>query len=137
MATNLIVITDALRDIGVINEVETPSAEQGSHALRQLNNLMSQWLEDDCDLGYFTQTSTADTCPIPPWAEGGVKAGLALFLAPTYGKSVSAEFVAKAESLISTVQRKCLVEKMRAANMDFMPMGEGNRYRGRSILTDS
>lgn len=134
MTTNVSIIADALRDIGVISEAESPSAEDGSFALRQLNDLMDQWLIDECGLGYFKQTSTTATCPIPPWAEGGVKAGLALFMAPNYGASLSAEFVAKATMLVNAVKRKCLLEQMEGADMSHMPVGDGRRTR--SILTD-
>ncbi|MFM2115592.1 MAG: hypothetical protein RI908_1333, partial [Actinomycetota bacterium] len=40
MATNLEIITDALRELNVISEIDTPSAEQGAHALRKLNDLL-------------------------------------------------------------------------------------------------
>lgn len=136
MTTNVQIISDALRDINVISEIDSPSAEQGSHALRQLNHMMDLWRLDDCDLGYFKQTSTTATCPIPEWSEGGVKSGLALFLATTYGASLSPEFVVKAEELINAVKRRCLIEKLEGADMSHLPIGDGKRRRGNSILTD-
>ena len=38
--TNLKVIEDALRDINVISEIDSASFEQGSYALRKLNQMM-------------------------------------------------------------------------------------------------
>lgn len=136
MATNSQIIADALRDIGVISEIETPSAEQGQHGLRQLNNMLEMWTENDCELGYFKQSSTTAQCPIPEWSEAGVKAGLGLFLAPGYGVNLSREFVAKAQDAVSMIGRKCISEKVRGANMDFMPMGEGQHGRS-NILNDT
>lgn len=72
MSTNLEIITDALRAINVLDETETASAEQGVYCLRQLNQMLAAWEVDDIALGYFAQTSTAVTCPIPDWAEVGV-----------------------------------------------------------------
>ena len=51
MSTNLQIITDALRSINVIDETETPSAEQGSHCLRQMNQMLAEWAVDGIVLG--------------------------------------------------------------------------------------
>ena len=66
--TNTQVITRALREINVINEVQAPTAEQGAQALSKLNSLMEAWKEDSLDVGYFEQSTTSDTCPIPDYA---------------------------------------------------------------------
>lgn len=132
--TNLQVITDALRDINVIAETETPSAEQGSHALRKLNQMMEQWLIDGINLQYFAQTSTADNIPVPEYAEKGVTAALSIELAPTYGATVSVELAAKYDSGWGTICRKALQPPQ--ASMAHLPRGEGQAPRN-NILTDS
>jgi hypothetical protein len=126
MATNLEIIADALREINVISEIDSPSAEQGAHALRKLNELLGS--EEEIELGYFAQSSTTDTCPIPRWAERGVKAKLALEVASTYGATVSAELAAKLDEAWGVIVRKAMVEKLRERDMSSMPMGEGH-YR--------
>lgn len=135
MSTNLEVISDALRDLNVISEVDTPSAEQGAHALRKLNELMETWTENDIALGYFKQTSTTDDCPIPDWAQKGVKAALSVDLAPTYGATISAELAKKYDDGFGMIQRKCINEKMRPARMDHMPIGSGNYGSGWDITS--
>lgn len=124
MATNLEIITDALREINVISEIDSPSAEQGAHALRKLNELMAS--EEEIELGYFAQSSTTDTCPIPRWSERGVKAKLALEVASTYGATVSAELASKLDEAWGVIVRKAMVEKLRERDMTSMPLGESH-----------
>jgi len=134
MTTNVEIITDALREINVIHELETPSAEQGKYSMRRLNLMIEAWTEDGIDLGYFPQTDTTATIQIPAWAEAGVIAKLAIRLAPHYGATVSQELIDDAETGYSMILRKSLVEKNRPADMSHMPLGMGGR--GRNILTD-
>lgn len=128
--TNGQVIKDALRDINVISEAEINSlpAEMGKESLRRLNQVMESWKENDVDVGYFAQTDTTATCPIPEWAELAVTGALMISLASKYGATVSQEALAVADSAISMVQRKVLVEKIEGADMSFMPSGHG-RFR--------
>src|SRR5690606_18588553 len=69
MTTNIQLIGDALRLINVINEVKTPSAEQGATALRVLNQLMEEWEECGIKVQYYEQTSTSVNFPCPAWTE--------------------------------------------------------------------
>ena len=66
--SNSQLITEALALIGVLQETETLSAEQGAHGLRKLNALMADWEQDGVDLQYFEQTTLADDTPIPDHA---------------------------------------------------------------------
>lgn len=138
MTTNLTIIEDALRDIDVISEIESASAEQGSFCLRRLNQMMELWKEHDIDIGWFSQSSTADTIPVPDWAELGVISSLAIAIAPTYSASISLELAAIAEVSAGTILRKSLSEKLTGASMSHLPVGAGKYYRSRrNILTDS
>lgn len=138
MATLLSVIDDALRDINVISEVDNASAEQGSYALRRLNQMMDLWRETkDIDLGYFNQTSTAGDIPVPDWALLAVTTGLSVAIAPKYGASVSGELMSVAASSIGGVQTKLIVEKKKGVDLSYLPVGAGHYGRGNNILTDS
>jgi len=138
MATLLSVIDDALRDINVISEVENASAEQGSFALRKLNQMMDLWRETkDIDLGYFNQTSTSGTIPVPDWSLLAVTSGLSIALAPKYGATVSNELIAVADSSIKGVQSKLQIEKKKGVDLSYLPVGSGHYGRGNNILTDS
>ena len=137
MTTNLVIIEDALRDIGVISEIDSASSEQGSYCLRKLNQFMEAWKENSIDLGWFAQSSTTDTIPIPDWAELGVTATLSIVVAPNYGATVSQELIAVADAAAGMILRKSLVEKLTGADMSHLPVGAGKRHGHRNILTDS
>lgn len=135
--TNLQVIEDALREINVISEVDNASPEQGKYALRKLNQLMEVWKENDIDLGYFKQTTTTGTCPIPDWAELGVTMALGIMCAPKYGATVSRETAAVADTAMGMIGRKSISEKLDNADMSHMPVGSGWIGDGYNIETDA
>lgn len=138
MSTNLQVITDCLRSLNVIDETETPSAEQGAHCLRQLNQMLATWKDaDGVDLGYFEQSNTAATCPVPAWAETGVYGKLALRVAKHFGASVSVETAALADDGYSTILRVIANQKLEGADMSHLPMGSGSYGAGFNITTGS
>src|SRR5688500_10224862 len=87
MATNIALITDALRLLGVIGETESPGPEQGSHALGRLNRMVEQWTEDGIELGWYEQALPTDEAPLPKWAERGVISKHAQDLRPFYPAS--------------------------------------------------
>ena len=131
MTTNIEIIEDALREINVISEVDTASDEQGSFALRKLNQMMELWKERDIDnLGWYSQSDTTETAPIPDYAELAVTTNLAIALAPKYGASISMELGAIAASAFQTVQRKSISEKLDNTDMSHMPVGSGG-FEGR------
>jgi hypothetical protein len=135
--TNTQVITRALREINVINEVQAPTAEQGAQALSKLNSLMEAWKEDSLDVGYFEQSTTSDTCPIPDYAEGAVIHALAIECAPQYGASASAELAAKLNYYLKLLRRKIVLEKLDNTDMTHLPGGAGH-FAGRyDISTDN
>lgn len=137
MSTNLEIIEGALREINVLSEIESASAEQGAFALRKLNQIMDVLKEQDVDFGWFAQTATTDTIPIPDWAELGVTSALAIAAAPKYGATVSAELAAVADTSIEMIKRKSISEKLTNTDMSHLPVGTGNyNARRRSILTD-
>jgi hypothetical protein len=135
--TNLTVIEDALREINVISEVDNASAEQGSDSLRRLNQMMEVWREDGIDFGYYPQTETNESCPIPDWAELAVTTGLAITLAPKFGASISAELAAVGSKTYRAVSRKSLSEKLDNMDMTQLPIGQGHFGHGYDINTDN
>ena len=134
--TNLQVINDALREINVISEVDDASSEQGKYALRKLNQMMEVWRESDVEVGYFAQTSTTGTCPIPDWAELAVTQGLAIACASKYGATVSAEMIAVADAAVHMLKRKTINEKLDNTDMSHMPPGTGHIGAGYDINSE-
>ena len=133
MATNLDLITASLRLCHVISETQTADADQGVTGLAQLNRMLEMWTENQIELGWFEQTLTGDTAPLPKWAEQGVISKLAQLLTGIYDDTVLAKWVWD-DSLngYGMIARKTMVERMRGANNDHLPSGSGNRG---SILT--
>lgn len=124
MSTNLQIITDALRGIGVISEIQTPSSEQGAAALRTLNQMMEQWeVAEGIKLGWFNQTSTTATIPVPSWAEMAVMSSLGLRLAPIYGASVSPEFGAVGSDAYQALLRVVTNANLQPVDMSHLPLG--------------
>jgi hypothetical protein len=135
--TNIELIGDALRELTIISEIQTPSAEQGAHALRKLNQMMAKWIEDGVNMGtWFPQASTSDVCPIPDYAEEGVTCKLALALASNYGAAavISPGLLDSADSGYSTILRTAVNAALPVGRMLNRPCGEGDDYPG-NILT--
>lgn len=127
MTTNIQLIGDALRLINVINEIETPSAEQGATALRVLNQMMEEWEECGIKVQYYAQTSTSVDFPCPAYTESAVTAALAIRLAPFFGASVSPELAAQYDIAYSSLLRKAMNAKLQPVDMSHLPLGEGTR----------
>ncbi len=128
--TNLSLIRDALRALNVIDETQDPSAEQGVLCLGDLNQMLFGWAADGIDLQFFKQTSPLDNCPIPDWAEAGVKYKLALRIPHHYGATVPISVVAAADEGYATILRKSI--EVPRASMDHLPMG--SRYGNGDII---
>lgn len=127
MTTNIQLIGDALRLVNVINEVETPSAEQGATALRVLNQLMEEWEECGIKVQYYEQTSTSVNFPCPAWTESAVTSALAIRLAPFFGASVSPEVAAQYDMAYSALLRKAMNAKLQPVDMTHLPVGEPHK----------
>lgn len=127
MTTNVTIIGDALRLLNVIAEGQSVSAEQGTPALRALNQMMAAWEEDGVEIGYFAQSSTTDTIPVPDWAEKGVTSKLAQRLQASYPGSQLEPWVHdNSQNGVGLIDRKCMVESLKPARMDtVLPSGEG------------
>lgn len=138
MSTNLQIITDTLRSLNVIDETETPSSEQGQHCLRRMNQMLAEWKDaNSIDLGYFEQSSTAATCPIPAWAETGVWGQLALRVAGDYGAQVGIATAKAAEDGYNLILRTVMNLQLEGADMRHLPYGAGHTGAGRyDISTD-
>jgi hypothetical protein len=135
--TNIELITKALLKLGIINESETPSAEQATDALDELNQMLEEWEESSINLGWSEQTSTSATAPLPPYAESGVILQLALALSPSYGgaASVTPALIKQADESMRMIERKAAIKVISEADSRNLPVAEG-QYRTNRILTD-
>lgn len=84
MATNLETIERALRLLGVVDSEEELTGPRADDGLKALNEMLNRWEANNLPLGFSTQTSTADTIPVPDEALSAVAYNLAVELAPEY-----------------------------------------------------
>lgn len=129
MATNAEIIRKSLRKINVLGETQNLTPEQGAEGLGALNGMLEVWRETSLDIGWFTQTSTTDTCPIPTWIELAVIYNLALELAAEQSVTPSAVVVAKAEEHLNFARLKLIRERLAGLDMTHMPLGSGKTGR--------
>ena len=135
--TNLELITDALREINVINEVQSASAEQGTQCLKKLNQLMEIWKEDSLNIGWFKQTDTSADAPVPDYAETAVMLALGVRAAPQYGASISVEYAAALTMALKVLRRKLIVEGLDNTDMTHLPEGTGHWGSRYNITSDT
>jgi hypothetical protein len=125
--TNIDLIKHALMDIGVIGESKTPTAAQAAHALTKLNQMLEGWEESGIKLGWFEQTDTSATTPLPPYAESGVTSKLAIALAPSYGGAASVTPYLLDDTLngYDVIVRKAALKNLTPSDTSNMPRAEG------------
>lgn len=126
--TYLDLITAAYRLRNVIDESETPSAEQGVAAVDVLNEMMAELEADGVNLQYIAITADQvdDDITIPDYARAGVKAGLAIRLAA--GGTITPELQSQADMGYSTILRRTVGAQLTPANLDHIPAGAGSRW---------
>lgn len=89
MATALDIITGAMRKLGVIEANAQPSAEEAEQGLSALNDMCNAWNAQGIFTGFSTLATTADEFILDERHHGGVKAMLAVYLAPEYSAAPS------------------------------------------------
>lgn len=119
------VIVDALEDL-VVQADEAPIEQsEANAALRLLNDMMMDWDVVGITLGYTYLVDLADELTVPLGAIRGIKANLALELAPKYNVPLSAELIRKAKEGYMT----CVDLAVDMADTEYpgtLPRGSGN-----------
>lgn len=126
-------VTDVLRQLAIISEIATPSAEQGQDAVTKLNDLMASLAEDGIDFGYNPKATTAETLTLPDGHKAALKAMLGVSLCEGYGLPVPPVMGAMADAGYKRLLRQSAQATMRKGVSD-APYGERQRYRY-NILT--
>jgi hypothetical protein len=137
MSTNRQVVTDALREIYVLDADETTaSTEDADLALRELNRLMASMAGDGIDLGFPSQDNLSDQFPLDATAEAQIIPILARRLLKHFpAATISPSLLADAEDAKAQLMRAAVLANMEEADMRHIPLGEGYGNRA-SILTD-
>lgn len=126
--TNLQVITDSLRLVGILGEIDTPSNEDAQEALRRLNDMVLGWeRHNGVRLGFYPQTNLASNIPIDDEYFEDVTALLAKKLAPYWGFTLSADAQELARMAWQNLTSEFIVPED-SASMDHVPIGRSLVY---------
>lgn len=79
------IITEAFQKIGVVDETQSPAAEQASNGLTVLNDMLANEEADGLYIGWYRQSDPTQLAPIRDSDYFAVKLMLAMVLAPLYG----------------------------------------------------
>jgi hypothetical protein len=133
--TNAELIRDALTLINVLGVGEAAEPEHAEFALRKLNALLADWEANGVNLQFYPQTmdELGAQCPITDDSILAVTYYLAFALAPSYGKQVDPKMVALGGQYYARLTRDSVLAKMRPAELDNLPVGEGQSYAGFNI----
>jgi hypothetical protein len=121
-------VTDVLRQLAIISEIETPSAEQGQDAVTKLNELMASLELDGIKFGYNPKATTAENIVLPDGHKSAVKAMLGTMLCEGYGLPVPPLMSGMAKAGYDRMLRESLHQTMRESVSD-SPSGENSRSR--------
>jgi tail accessory factor len=120
MATNAELIQSALRLIGVLDEIQAVSAEQGENGLVTMNDLFMEWDADGIDIGFFPQTDLTAESPIYVDAQMVAKYNLAIVLSQEYGTDPKPAVVAVAVRGYDRLVRDAAIAKQEEADMSHL-----------------
>jgi hypothetical protein len=127
--TNLELITQALRKIGVIDAFRPASAEDAALGLQELNNLMADLEADTVDLGYFTQTSVNDDLPLDDRDSSAILPLLAVSLSGAFPSStISPALAFQADKNRSRLLRDAVLASAQEQSLKNMPLGVTGYY---------
>lgn len=109
--TVLQIVTEAFQLAGIVDETQSPSAEQGVNGLTVLNDMLANEAADGLRIGWYPQTALSNTAPLRDSDIYGVKLMLAIALAPRYGIDLSKDnpvLVAEAVEAIRQLTKRSL-----------------------------
>lgn len=111
-------ITDVFRQLGIVSEIETPSAEQGQDAVTKLNDMMAELEVDGIVLGYNPKATSAEDIVVPDGDKAGLKAMLGTRLCESYGLPIPPLMGALADGWYKRSLRDALHNSMRQGMTD-------------------
>ena len=130
MASNSDIIKEALSILGVLDEIQSLSAEQGVNGLSVMNDMLLEWDANEIETGHYPQTDINAESPIYSDALSAVKHNLAIYLASYYGLEPKLPVVMIADRGYKRLLRDAIIAKTKEADMTGMPLGSawGRRY---------
>ena len=136
MATALDVISGALKLLGV-RAAEAPITDaEAQDGLESLNDMLNEWeIVRDISLGFETVDALQDVLSVSDGVIGGLKANLAVYMAPEYSREVSLSLERRAVMGMRAIQAYVLGFDVRYP--DSLPIGSGNESESYASNGDS
>ena len=127
-------VTDVYRQINILAEFETPTAEQGSVAVTRLNDLMASLAEDGINLGYNPKTDTSDTIDFPLGHIMGIKAMLGVLLAQDNDLPIPTLMAALSDASYNRLLKQSLYASMQPSTMRHIARGDAQYVFNRGYI---
>lgn len=124
MATVTEFVTGALQLLEVKTAEAAITSAEAEDGLVSLNDMMNEWNVDGINIGYETLDSIEDEVFVTLGSEGAIKANLAVYIAPEYGRIVSASLEARAIRGKRSVRGSIPLNS--SEYPDSLPIGSGN-----------
>lgn len=124
MSTVLEVVTGALKLLEVRPAESPVTSAEAEDGLIALNDMMNEWNIDGINIGYETLDAIDDDLFVDLGAIGAIKANLAIYIAPEYGRIVSPDLADRAAN-----SKKALRTSIPLNSSDYpdtLPVGSGN-----------
>lgn len=124
-------VAQAFEEIGLASYVFDLSPEQMESALRRLDSMMATWNSKGIRLGYPIPSSPQDSnldaeTGVPDSANEAIYLNLGIRLAPSFGKTVSADTKAAAKMAYDSLLSRAAMP-MEQQMPAHMPAGAGNK----------
>lgn len=129
MATALDAITGGLKLLGV-RTAESPLEDtEAQDGLESLNDMLNEWNLDDIDIGFETIDDVQDELFVDDGTLAGIKANLAIYMAPEYGRIVSDALALRAKIGKAVIRGAISLRPLEFP--DTLPVGSGNERNNR------
>lgn len=124
MATVLDIVTGALQLLEIRVAESAVTASEAEDGLTALNDMMNEWNVDGIDIGYETLDNTDDELFVQLGSLGAMKANLAVYIAPEYGRVVTPELQKRADRSKKSLRASIPINASEFP--DTLPIGSGN-----------
>ena len=118
------VVTGALQLLEIRTAESPIEPNEAEDGLTALNDMMNEWNVDGINVGYESLDNVEDQLHVKLGSIGAIKANLAIYIAPEYGKAVSSSLVRRARSGKNSLRGAIKLND--AEFPDTLPIGSGN-----------
>jgi hypothetical protein len=125
-------VAQAFEEIGLAAYVYDLTPDQIQSALRRMDAMVAGWNSNGVRIGYSLPSNPDDSDPdvdsgVPDFANEALFLGLAVRLAPSYGKQVAAETKAWADAAYSNMVNQVAVPTPERQTPNTLPRGQGSK----------